>query len=135
MHENITLMESLAEIRKRLLEKEDAQEEKRWKDLDRKEQRRYKRLKTLAERLKAGRDVQQRDLKNLLTEEQYAQMQDEWNEQKEIREEEKPAAVVEYEELLRKGIFASNKAEGFSSKGKNKTAKTLYNKINILRPH
>ena len=76
MHENITLMESLAEIRKRLLEKDDAQEARRWEDLDKKEQRRYKRLKTLAERLKAGRDVQQRDLKNVLTEEQYARMQD-----------------------------------------------------------
>ena len=36
MHENITLMESLAEIRKRLLEKDDAQEARRWEDLDKK---------------------------------------------------------------------------------------------------
>ena len=49
MHENITLMESLAEIRKRLLEKEDAQEEKRWKDLDRKEQERQQKENALAE--------------------------------------------------------------------------------------
>ena len=44
MHANITLMESLADIRKRLLELDDTQEERRWEDLDKQEQRKYKRL-------------------------------------------------------------------------------------------
>ena len=65
-----------------------------------------------------------------LSGDEYAQVDIEWQEQLEIREElkDKPDELERYEEKLKQATFYYNRAEGYSSKGKNSTAKTFYSK-------
>ena len=69
-----------------------------------------------------------------VTEEEFKQIEYDWEEQKGIREElnHKSKELKRYEEKLKKVIFEYNKAEGYSSKGKHATAKTFYNKSDRL---
>ena len=69
-----------------------------------------------------------------LNEEEYEQLDYEWQEQLEIREElkDKPSDLKRYEEKLREATFNYNRAEGYSSKGKHNTAKKFYNKSESL---
>jgi hypothetical protein len=78
--------------------------------------------------------VQNRQLQTWLTEDEYAQVDIEWQEQLELREElkEKPADLKRYEEKLKQATFYYNRAEGYSSKGKHTTAKTFYSKSESL---
>ena len=72
--------------------------------------------------------------KQWLSEEEYAQLEYEWQEQLELRSElkDKPSDLKRYEEKLREATFNYNRAEGYSSKGKHNTAKTFYNKSESL---
>jgi len=65
-----------------------------------------------------------------LSDEEYEQLEYEWQEQLELRSElkDKPSELKRYEERLREATFNYNRAEGYSSKGKHNTAKTFYNK-------
>ena len=65
---------------------------------------------------------------------EYAQVDIEWQEQLELREElkDKPDDLKRYEEKLKQATFYCNRAEGYSSKGKHTTAKTFYNKSESL---
>ena len=58
-----------------------------------------------------------------------AQLEYEWQEQLELREElkDKPNELKRYEAKLRQANFSYNRAEGYSSKGKHTTAKKFYN--------
>ena len=91
-------------------------------------------LETIADKLKRGENVQNRQLQTWLSEDQYAQFEAEWNEQLELREElkEKPSDLKRYEKKLREVTFNYNRAEGYSSKGKHSTAKKFYNKSESL---
>ena len=77
-------------------------------------------LKGIAEKLKRGENVQNRQLQTWLSEDEYAQVDIEWQEQLEIREElkDKPDELERYEEKLKQATFYYNRAEGYSSKGK-----------------
>ena len=74
------------------------------------------RITELLDRLTNGEDVARRDMKAVLSEEQFAAMQAYWDEQKQFRADakDKPAEVMEYERRLNKAMFDYNKAEGYS---------------------
>jgi hypothetical protein len=78
--------------------------------------------------------VQNRQLQTWLSEEEYEQLDYEWQEQLELRSElkDKPSDLKRYEEKLRAATFNYNRAEGYSSKGKHMTAKTFYYKSESL---
>jgi hypothetical protein len=78
--------------------------------------------------------VENRQLQTWLSEDEYAQLEYEWQEQLELREElkDKPSDLKRYEEKLKKATFNYNRAEGYSSKGKHTTAKNFYNKSESL---
>ena len=78
--------------------------------------------------------MQNRQLQTWLSEDEYAQIEAEWQEQLELREErkDKPSDLKRYEERLKQATFNYNRAEGNSSKGKHTTAKTFYNKSESL---
>ena len=96
--------------------------------------KRLAKLETIAEKLKRGENVQNRQLQTWLSEDEYAQLEYEWQEQLELRNElkDKPIDLKRYEENLREATFNYNRAEGYSSKGKHSTAKKFYNKSESL---
>jgi tetratricopeptide (TPR) repeat protein len=94
------------------------------------ETKRLAKLEAIADKLKRGQNVQNRQLQTWLNEDEYAQFEYEWQEQLELRSElkDKPSDLKRYEEKLREATFNYNRAEGYSNKGKHNTAKTFYNK-------
>ena len=84
----------------------------------------------IADKLRRGENVQNRQLQTWLSEEEYEQLEYEWQEQLELRSElkDKPTKLKRYEEKLKQATFNYNRAEGYSNKGKHSTAKKLYNK-------
>ena len=94
------------------------------------ETKRLAKLETIADKLKRGENVQNRQLQKWLSEEEYEQLEYEWQEQLELREElkDKPSNLKRYEEKLKQATFNYNRAEGYSSKGKHSTAKKFYDK-------
>ena len=67
--------------------------------------------------------MQNRQLQTWLSEEEYEQLDYEWQEQLELRSElkDKPSDLKRYEEKLKQATFKYNRAEGYSSKGKHST--------------
>ncbi|EJW21893.1 hypothetical protein IMCC14465_02870 [alpha proteobacterium IMCC14465] len=98
------------------------------------EEKRHSKLQAIADKLRRGENVQNRQLKTWLSEDEYAQIETEWEEQLELRQElkDKPSDLKRYEEKLREATFNYNRAEGYSSKGKHSTAKKFYNKSERL---
>ena len=94
------------------------------------ETKRLKKLEGIADKLKRGENVQNRQLQTWLNEEEYQQLEYEWQEQLELRNKlkDKPSDLKRYEEKLKQATFNYNRAEGYSSKGKHSTAKKFYNK-------
>ena len=84
------------------------------------ESKRLTKLEAIVSKLKRGEHVQNRQLQTWLSEDEYAQVDIEWQEQLEIREElkDKPSELKRYEEKLKQTTFYYNRAEGYSSKGK-----------------
>ena len=74
------------------------------------------RIKTLIERLESGKDVQARDIKAVLTDEQHHVMQQAWTEQKELRVLEKPDEVAHYERLLQEAIMWEGRVEQYATR-------------------
>ena len=104
------------------------------RELTAEEEKRLARLEAIADKLKRGENVQNRQLQTWLSEDEYAQLEYEWKEQLELRSElkDKPSDLKRYEEKLREATFNYNRAEGYSNKGKHTTAKTFYNKSESL---
>ena len=98
------------------------------------ETKRLSKLEAIADKLKRGENVQNRQLQTWLSEEEYEQLEYEWQEQLELRSElkDKPSDLKRYEEKLKQATFNYNRAEGYSSKGKHNTAKKFYNKSESL---
>ena len=102
--------------------------------LSTKETKRLAKLEAIADKLNRGKNVQNRLLQTWLGEDEYEQLEYEWQEQLELRSElkDKPSELKRYEEKLTQATFNYNRAEGYSSKGKHNTAKTFYNKSESL---
>ena len=98
------------------------------------ETKRLNKLETVADKLKRGENVQNRQLQTWLSEEEYEQLEYEWQEQLELRSElrDKPNDLKRYEEKLKQATFNYNLAKGYSSKGKHSTAKKFYTKSESL---
>jgi hypothetical protein len=98
------------------------------------EAKRLTKLEAIADKLRPGENVQNRQLQTWLNEEEYEQLEYEWKEQVELRSElkDKPSELKRYEEKLKQATFNYNRAEGYSSKGKHSTAKMFYNKSESL---
>ena len=104
------------------------------RELTSEETKRLNKLEAIAEKLKRGENVQNRQLQTWLSEEEYEKVECEWKEQLELRNElkDKPSDLKRYEEKLKQATFNYNRAEGYSSKGKHNTAKKFYNKSESL---
>jgi len=99
------------------------------RELTAEETKRLNKLEAIADKLRSGKNVQNRQLKTWLSEEECEQLEYEWKEQLELRNElkVKPSDLKRYEEKLKQATFNYNRAEGYSSKGKHSTAKKFYN--------
>ena len=119
-------------IRKLLQERIEKANPRR--ELTAEEIKRLNKLEAIADKLKRGENVQNRQLQTWLSEEEYEQLEYEWQEQLELRKELKdnPSNLKRYEEKLKQATFNYNRAEGYSSKGKHSTAKKFYNKSESL---
>jgi len=80
------------------------------------ETRRLRKLE-IADKLKRGENVQNRQLQTWLSEEEYEQLEYEWQEQLELRSElkDKPSELKRYEEKLKQATFNYNHAESLSA--------------------
>jgi hypothetical protein len=98
------------------------------------EQKRLAKLEVIAERLKRGENVQNRQLQTWLTEDEYAQIEVEWAEQKELREElkDKPSELKRYEDKLKEAIMIRNRSDAYHRKGKKAAAYKLDGKCESL---
>ena len=125
-------MKPSSNIRKLLQERVEKSNPRRI--LSAEETKRLNKLEAIADNLKRGENVQNRQLKTWLSEDEYAQLEYEWKEQLELRSElkDKPSDIKRYEEKLKQATFNYNRAEGYSSKGKHSTAKKFYNKSESL---
>ncbi len=87
-------------------------------------------LEAIAAKLRREENVQNCQLQTWLSKDEYAQVDIEWKEQLELREElkEKPSDLKRYEEKLKQATFEYNRTEGYSSKGKHGVAQAFYNK-------
>ena len=67
------------------------------------ETKRFAKLESIAAKPKCGENVQNRQLQTLLSEDEYAQIEAEWQEQLELRSElkDKPSDLKQYEEKLK----------------------------------
>jgi len=124
--------QSISNVRQLLQERIEKANPRR--ELTAEEAKRLNKLEGIADKLKRGENVQNRQLQTWLSEEEYEQLDCEWQEQLELRSElkDKPSDLKRYEEKLKQATFNYNRAEGYSSKGKYNTAKTFYNKSESL---
>lgn len=104
------------------------------RELTAEEAKRLAKLEEIADKLKRGKNVQNRLLQTWLSEDEYEQFEYEWQEQLELRSElkDKPSKLKRYEEKLKQATFNYNRAEGYSSKGRHCTAKKFYDKSESL---
>jgi len=124
-----SLNERRSDFRKLLQERLEAANPRRT-HLTNQEATKLAKLVSIAERLRRGENVQNRQLQTWLTAEEYQEIEYEWQQQLEFREEliDKPSELKRYEEKLKQAIFNYNRAEGYSSKGKHNAAKRFYNR-------
>ena len=78
--------------------------------------------------------MQNRQLKNWLSEDEYTQIDAEWQEQLEIREElkDKPSELKRYEDKLKEAIMMRNRSDAYHRKGKKSAAYKLDSKCESL---
>jgi len=91
-------------------------------------------LEGIAEKLKRGEHVQNRQLQTWLSEDEYAQVDIEWQEQLELREElkDKPSELKRYEDKLKEAIMMRNRSDAYHRKGKKSAAYKLDSKCESL---
>lgn len=86
---------------------------------------RLAKLQDILARLKRGETVQNRQLRIWLGERGYEAYEDAWSNNVDLRNmaNSKPGDLVEYEDLLKKGIMLSNRADAASLQGKRSATK------------
>ena len=91
------------------------------------EERRLSKLEAIATKLKRGENVQNRQLKTWLSEDEYKQIASEWDTQKLFREElkDKPGELKRYEDKLKEAIMMRNRSDAYHRKGKKSAAYKL----------
>lgn len=93
------------------------------RNLNSEEATRLAKLEAIADKLKRGENVQNRQLQTWLSEEEYAQIEAEWEEQLALRGtlKDKPSELKRYEEKLKEAIMMRNRSDAYHRKG-NKAA-------------
>ncbi|MDC0581133.1 hypothetical protein OAO54_03645 [Amylibacter sp.] len=119
-------------FRKSLLERIDKANPRN--TLTAEEERRLSKLEVIVSKLKRGENVQNRQLQTWLSEDEYAQIDIEWQEQLEIREEikDKPSELKRYEDKLKEAIMMRNRSDAYHRKGKKSAAYKLDSKYESL---
>ena len=97
--------QSISNIRQLLQERLDKTNPRRTLTAD--EQRRLSKLEAVAEKLRRGENVQNRQMQTWLSGDEYTQIEADWQEQLELREElkDKPSELKRYEEKLKQATF------------------------------
>ena len=98
------------------------------------EAKRLDKLETIADKLKRGENVQNRQLQTWLSDDEYAQIEVEWQEQLELRKElkDKPIELKRYEEKLKEAIMMRNRSDAYHRKGNKASAYKLDSKCESL---
>jgi len=88
---------------------------------------RRKKLQTILDQLNGGKIVQNRQLQTVLGDEGYARYLADCRMQQDLREtlQDKPDTVKEYEERLKKAMFAHSKGDAESARGQSQVGETL----------
>ena len=91
-------------------------------------------LEGMVEKLRRGENVQNRQLQTWLSADEYAQIEVEWEEQLELREElkDKPDELKRYEVKLKEAIMMRNRSDAYYRKGKKSAAYKLDSKCESL---
>jgi hypothetical protein len=91
-------------------------------------------LEGIVEKLKRGENVQNRQLQTWLSENQYAELEQAWQEQLELREEhkDKPDELKRYEDKLKEAIMMRNRSDAYHRKSKESAAYKLDGKCESL---
>ena len=118
---------------RKLLQKRIAKANPR-RTLTAKEHRRLSKIEVIADKLKRGENVQNRQLQTWLSEDEYEQIAAEWQEQLELRNElkDKPSELKRYEEKLKEAIMMRNRSDAYHRKGKKSAAYKLDSKCESL---
>ena len=98
------------------------------------EERRLSKLEAIVSKLIRGENVQNRQLQTWLSQDEYAQVDIEWQEQLEIREElkDKPSELKRYEDKLKEAIMMRNRSDAYHRKCKKSAAYKLDSKCESL---
>ena len=98
------------------------------------ETKRLAKLEVISEKLKRRENVQNRKLQNWLTDDEYATIDAEWQEQLALREElkDKPTELKRYEDKLKEAIMMRNRSDAYHRKGKKAAAYKLDSKCESL---
>ena len=98
------------------------------------ENKRLAKLGAIADKLKRGENVQNRQLQTWLSEDEYEQIAAEWDTQKLFREElkDKPSELKRYEDKLKEAIMMRNRSDAYHRKGKKSAAYKLDSKCESL---
>jgi hypothetical protein len=104
------------------------------RNLTTEEAKRLVKLEAIADKLKRGENVQNRQLQTRLREDEYAQIEAEWQEQLALREtlKDKPSDLKRYEEKLKEAIMMRNRSDAYHRKGKKSAAYKLDSKCESL---
>ena len=91
-------------------------------------------LKGIAEKLKRGKNVQNRQLQTWLNADEYEQITAEWDTQKHFREElkDKPSELTRYQDKLKEAIMMRNRSDAYHRKCKKAAAYKLDSKCESL---
>ena len=124
--------QSSSNIRKLLQERIEEVNPRR--KLTAEETKRLNKLEGIAERLMRGENVQNRQLQTWLSEDEYAQVDIEWDTQKLFREElkDKPDELKRYEDKLKEAIMMRNRSDAYHRKGKKSAGYKLDSKCESL---
>ena len=97
------------------------------RELTTEETKRLNKLEAIANKLKRGENVQNRQLQIWLSEDEYAQVDIEWDTQKLFREElkDKPDELKRYDDKLKEAIMMRNRSDAYHRKGKKSAAYKL----------
>ena len=98
------------------------------------EQKRLSKLEGIVDTLRRDENVQNRQLQNWLSEDEYTQIEAEWKTQKNFREElkNKPSELKRYEDKLKEAIMMRNRSDAYHRKGKKSATYKLDSKCESL---
>ena len=103
-------------------------------ELTAEETKRLAKLEAIADKLKRGENVQNRQLQTWLSADEYEQIAADWDTQKLFREElkDKPDELKRYDDKLKEAIMMRNRSDAYHRKGKKSAAYKLDSKCESL---